>query len=150
VNLRAATPADVPALAGLEELLFGADAWSAELIAADLDTPGRRVLVAEDDRRVLGYAVTMLGGDLVDLQRVAVDPVAQGRGVARCLLVRGLEAAAEDGAETMLLEVSTENAAALRLYRSSGFTEIDRRRGYYRDGSDALVLRRAVRPGAGA
>jgi ribosomal protein S18 acetylase RimI-like enzyme len=42
----------------------------------------------------------------------------------------------------MLLEVSTENTAALGFYERARFVGISRRRGYYRDGSDALVLAR--------
>ena len=41
----------------------------------------------------------------------------------------------------MLLEVAAGNEAALAFYAAEGFTEIDRRRRYYRDGTDAVVLR---------
>ena len=41
----------------------------------------------------------------------------------------------------MFLEVATGNAAALALYRREGFVEVGRRRRYYADRSDALVLR---------
>jgi ribosomal-protein-alanine N-acetyltransferase len=41
----------------------------------------------------------------------------------------------------MLLEVSAANQAALALYEAAGFEEIDRRRRYYRDGTDAVVMR---------
>jgi len=141
VNLRPATAADIPVIAALEQVLFGADAWSAASVTSDLDTPGRRVAVAQDGSVVVGYAVTMLGGDLVDLQRIGVDPDRQGHGIARTLLTQVLDAARLDGAEAMLLEVSTQNHAALRLYTRAGFTEIDRRSGYYRDGTDAVVMR---------
>jgi len=54
------------------------------------------------------------------------------------------EGVAEDGARRLLLEVSAENEVALRFYATAGFAEIDRRRRYYRDGSDALVLGRSL------
>ena len=41
----------------------------------------------------------------------------------------------------MFLEVAIGNAAALALYRREGFIEVGRRRHYYSDSSDALVLR---------
>ena len=50
---------------------------------------------------------------------------------------------AAHGAERLILEVSAGNDAARALYRGAGFTEIGRRRAYYPDGSDALVLERA-------
>ena len=44
----------------------------------------------------------------------------------------------------MLLEVAAGNAAALAFYGAEGFTEVARRRHYYRDGSDAVVMQRAL------
>jgi ribosomal-protein-alanine N-acetyltransferase len=41
----------------------------------------------------------------------------------------------------MFLEVATGNSPALELYRRIGFVEVGRRRRYYADSSDALVLR---------
>ena len=49
----------------------------------------------------------------------------------------------------MLLEVSSANRAALEFYVRQGFSQIDLRPRYYRDGSDALVLRRALTRGCG-
>jgi ribosomal-protein-alanine N-acetyltransferase len=44
------------------------------------------------------------------------------------------------GAVRLFLEVSTRNPAARGLYQQSGFQQVGRRRAYYADGSDALVL----------
>jgi ribosomal protein S18 acetylase RimI-like enzyme len=95
----------------------------------------------------VGYAVTARAGDAVDLQRVAVLPALRRRGLARNLL-----AALVDGlAAPVLLEVSELNSRAIALYRAEGFTEIGRRRRYYRDGTDAVVMARPVpEPGASA
>lgn len=144
MRLRAAAPTDVPALAALEQLLFGADAWSEEAVAGDLDAPGRQVVVTEDDGVVAGYAVTALCGEVVDLQRIAVAPDHQRTGVATALLAEVVAAARREGARRMLLEVSTANAGALGLYAVAGFDEIDRRRRYYRDGTDAVVMCRPL------
>lgn len=151
---RPAVPADVPVLAELESDLFGAEAWSAEALLAQLDTPGRRVTVlspgssgAPDE--VVGYVVTRLAGDVVDLERIGVAPGHQRRGLARTLVERALADATTDGADRMLLEVSAVNREALGLYAAAGFTQIDVRARYYRDGSDALVLRRALGPSCG-
>ena len=57
--------------------------------------------------------------------------------MARALLRRGR---VRRGAR-MLLEVRADNTAALAFYAAEGFVEIARRRRYYRDGTDAVVLR---------
>ena len=145
MNLRSATVSDAAGIVALEELLFGVDAWSLPSVRDELAAGDRFCTVAlSDDRRIVGYLVTLLAGDVVDLQRVGVHPDEQRHGIARALLQAALERARADGADRMLLEVSDGNAAALAFYTAEGFVEIDRRRRYYRDGSDALVLCRYV------
>ena len=45
--IRPATPADIPALVALEQELFGADAWSEELIRQEIEGPGRTFVVSQ-------------------------------------------------------------------------------------------------------
>ncbi len=54
--------------------------------------------------------------------------------------------AAARGAGELFLEVSEQNAPARALYARLGASEAGRRRRYYPDGSDALVLRLALSP----
>ncbi len=138
MTLREATAADVPAVAALETLLFGADAWTGAQVAEELTGERRAAWVAGDP--VVGYAVTLSADDVVDLQRIAVHPDHQRRGLARTMLDAAVAAARTETADRMLLEVSAENAVALAFYAAAGFEEIDRRRRYYRDGTDAVVM----------
>lgn len=128
--IRPATLVDVPAVSSLEAEAFGVDAWSEQQVIEELTGPRRLAWVAEG----AGYLV-VLQGDVLDLQRIAVAPGARRRGVARALL-------AQAPAGRMLLEVSAANVAARAFYEREGFAEIDRRRRYYRDGSDAIVMER--------
>jgi [ribosomal protein S18]-alanine N-acetyltransferase len=144
VRLRPALRKDVPALVALEEVLFGPDAWSEAAVLAEVEGAGRYAVVAEDDGDVVGYAVTLRAADLADLQRIGVRPDLQRHGVARTMLDEVLAEALSGGANRVLLEVSALNQAALAFYAAAGFVEIDRRRRYYRDGSDAVVMRRAL------
>jgi ribosomal-protein-alanine N-acetyltransferase len=148
VRLRTATHADIPALAALETDLFGADAWSESAVLSEVEGSGRHAVVAVRDAAegvdVVGYAVTMCSADIADLQRIAVRSELQRQGVARTLLHEVLTHARAQGATRMLLEVSAGNTAALAFYAAADFVEIDRRRRYYRDGSDAVVMRRSL------
>jgi len=143
VTLREATgdAGVVAAVAVLEAEVFGRDAWSPAQVAEELGGTGRRTWVVEAGGAVVGYAVTWRSDQVVDLQRIAVHPAHRGHGLAGTLLDEAVAAGRSDGADRMLLEVGAGNAAALALYAASGFVEIDRRRRYYRDGADALVMR---------
>lgn len=137
--IRAATTGDVAGVAELEIELFGPTAWSPTQVTDEVQRD--RVRLAEDDHGITGYVVTMLGGDVTDLLRIGVRPDHQRRRLAGILLTDAIESA--DGVR-MMLEVRDSNVAALALYRGHGFEVIDRRRGYYRDGADALVMSRPL------
>lgn len=139
MTLREATGADVGAVATLDALLFGPDAWSEQQVSEELTGAGRQSWVLGEP--VIGYAVTLHVGDVVDLQRIAVHPDHRRRGFAHALLAEAVASARATRADRMLLEVSAANTAALAFYAAEGFVEIDRRRRYYRDGSDAVVMR---------
>lgn len=148
MTIRLATGDDVAALADLEREVFGGDAWDARALVAELEGPGRRVVVYDaPSGEPAGYAVSMTLGDIVDLQRIVVRPEHRRGGLATALLEDLL--AHTGAADRMLLEVSEGNGAAVAFYVAHGFRRIDVRPRYYRDGSDALVLQRDLPTGSG-
>nr|WP_264185448.1 GNAT family N-acetyltransferase [Roseicella aerolata] len=143
--MRAATPAEAPALAGLHVAAFPpAEAWGPDAIALMLEMPGAYGLW----RPGAGFVLARAAGGEAEILTLAVAPAARRQGIGAALMAGALAGAAARGAEAMFLEVAAGNAAALALYRGLGFAEVGRRRRYYADGADALVLRRDLLPGS--
>lgn len=71
---------------------------------------------------------------------LAVDPHYQRRGLGKWLLVNLLGDACDRALTRATLEVRPSNSRALALYESFGFETLGRRRRYYADGEDALIL----------
>jgi [ribosomal protein S18]-alanine N-acetyltransferase len=142
--VRRATPDDADAVAALEAEALGDDAWSPALVAAGVagTVPTVTYLVAEVDGAVAGHAVVSVAGDLAELQRVGVIAAHRRQGLASALLDALVALARDGGADRLLLEVREDNHGAAAFYAARGFTEIDRRRRYYRDGATAVVLLR--------
>ena len=134
---RPAGAADVPAIVALESACFGRGAWSEGLVTDEVTSDRHVVLVSED---VQAYGAVSLAGDVADLDRIAVHPARRGQGRARELLDDLVDRARDLGAGRMLLEVAADNVVAIALYESAGFDTISTRRGYYADGTDALVM----------
>ena len=145
--MRVARATDAEALAALHSAAFPpAEAWTAAAIASQLTLPGGFGLI-EASR---GMILARVAGEEAEVLTLAVTPAGRRRGLGAALLVAALREVRERGAQAVFLEVSETNAAARALYAATGFVEVGRRRHYYPDGIDALVLRLALSPCAAA
>ena len=140
---RAAELGDTTAIASLLASCMR-DPWSEESVRTALGLSGAAALVAASGPRVVGAILMQVAAGEVEVLQLAVDGTWRRRGLGRALLAEGLAAAGRRGATTAYLEVRESNAAARDLYARAGFAEIGRRRGYYLDGEDALVLARTL------
>jgi ribosomal-protein-alanine N-acetyltransferase len=114
-----------------------AETWGADAFALQLALPGVFGLL---DTRGGMLLARVAAGD-AEVLTLAVAPHARRQGVARTLLSAAMTEARVRGATVLFLEVATANVAAQALYREAGLIEVARRRRYYADGSDAIVLR---------
>jgi ribosomal-protein-alanine N-acetyltransferase len=119
-------------------------AWGVSAITLMLGLPGHFGLLAAQQDQPLGFALGRVQADQAEILTIAVRPGARGQGVGRALLNALLAEAAKRGALDLFLEVAEPNAAARALYAGAGAKEVGRRRRYYADGADALVLRLSV------
>jgi [ribosomal protein S18]-alanine N-acetyltransferase len=148
VTLRNMTPDDVTAVEVLERRLFPVDAWPMQMFfdeLAQIDT--RRYVVAEADGKIVAYAGLMCIEPIADVQTIAVVPEFEGRGIGSAILTELIEEARRRGAVEVLLEVRADNPRAQALYVRFGFEQIHVRRRYYRDGTDALIMRLTLTEG---
>jgi ribosomal protein S18 acetylase RimI-like enzyme len=123
VTLRRATRADRADVLAVDGLAFDAfwrldDAGLDEAIGA---TPHSRFRVAVIDDRVRGYAITGRAGRRGYLQRLAVHPEAQRRGIGTLLVVDGLRWLRRWRADRAMVNTQLGNENALALYERIGF-----------------------------
>jgi len=140
--------ADIPAIAAIERRSFS-DPWS-ERSFRDVLAHSRMYFACirdggADSRAaapVLGYVVAWFASSQGEIANLAVDPDARGKGVGSALLDAALEQAKRQRTEEVFLEVRSSNLTARQLYESRGFSEVGRRRRYYRlPVEDAVILR---------
>ncbi len=132
-----ASPAHAAALAAIHAAAFPPrEAWGEDAISLQLALPGAFGLIDERGGMLLGR----IAADQAEVMTLGVAPAVRRQGVASGLLSAAKAHAARCGAVALFLEVATGNEAALTLYLREGFTERGRRRRYYADKSDALVL----------
>ena len=139
MSIIGAKTTDVALMAAVHEAAFPpAEAWSADVFYMQLALPGVHGLL--DDQG--GVILFRVAADEAEILTLAVIPEARRRGIASDLLAAAVDTARQAEAVVLFLEVSVANKPSRALYARAGFREIGRRRRYYADGSDALVLRR--------
>lgn len=138
--LRRATLYDIRVVHRLEHVIFPRDAYSYLDLALLFLIPG-----------IINLKVTAAGGSLAGfvsggpavtrgrawIITLGVAPQHQRRGLGGCLL-----AAVEVRLKRpcIRLTVRESNHPAIRLYQRAGYTVIERRAGYYRDGEAGLIM----------
>lgn len=140
--LRAMTTDDLPMVLRFEQELFGAQAWSEQVIRDELADPITRwYVVAELDGVPAGYAGLAAFGDEAHVMTIGADPKVQGRGIGRLMLRALLAEAERRGAARVILEVRVDNVPAVALYESEGFVTVGVRKRYYQpENVDAAVM----------
>lgn len=106
-------------------------ARSAGWLEENLSTTRVRAFVAEDDGKLIGFAITTeLPASLRlthfwQIRDLFVLPTHRRRGVARTLLDSVREAAIASGALRLVVQTEEDNDLALHLYTSSGYALIN-------------------------
>ncbi|GBR59965.1 ribosomal protein alanine acetyltransferase [Gluconobacter thailandicus F149-1 = NBRC 100600] len=112
----------------------GGEIWDEASFVSLLGGAGTEALVISLDGHPAGFILTRTVLDETEILTLAVHPRFQRMGLGRRLV----ESILPKG--KIFLEVSVSNRVAKKLYDASGFVQAGVRRGYYQDGSDAIVM----------
>ncbi|MDE1162025.1 MAG: ribosomal protein S18-alanine N-acetyltransferase [Acidobacteriaceae bacterium] len=142
VEIREASILDLPAIEGIAGITAEAPQWSARIWERILQEPaaGRFVLLATSDGEILGFAVCMLIAGVAEIESIAVAGTHRRLGIGRKLLLAMMERVRSAAAEAIELEVRESNATAQAFYRTLGFIESGKRRGYYEHPREDAVM----------
>ncbi|MFN9933348.1 MAG: GNAT family N-acetyltransferase [Cyanobacteriota bacterium] len=132
------TPADLEDCVALDAAALGG-LWSRAQWQRELEEPGRPAVGLWQQGQLVAMACGWLIVDELHITLVAVAPERRRRGLGRQVLEDLLRRAQADGASRATLEVAAANGAARALYGACGFRQAWVRRGYYRNGDDALI-----------
>lgn len=125
----------------LDQRCFG-QLWSAEQYQREFDSPNSDllVLVQTTTQTVLAYGCVWQIVDEAHVTIVAVHPDYRRRGFGQLMMWGIIQSAIQRGLTRATLEVKASNQSAIHLYEQFGFETAGRRKKYYADGEDALIL----------
>jgi ribosomal-protein-alanine N-acetyltransferase len=140
-------PADLAEVMEIERLVF-ASPWTPGLFLHELQLEFSRTELARlgSAGPLAGYVVWWRVADEAHILNIAVDPARRRRGIGAALTRRVVDDAAARRAATVSLDVRAGNLPAQGLYKALGFAPIGRRKGYYDDGEDAVIMSLTLPP----
>jgi ribosomal-protein-alanine N-acetyltransferase len=145
-----ARASDAEAISNLSRWLIEAGlqpTWTPERVMWHIRDRESAVLVAKDQRRLVGFAIMQFGDSTSHLSLLGVLPTRQRAGIGRKLL-HWLEASAVTaGTFTIKLEVRASNVPARRFYTGLGYRELDVVKGYYQGRDSAVRMSRDLNVG---
>ena len=135
---RPMTVDDVTQVHKIESMLFS-DPWPKhsfknELRQKNISFP----FVVEEDNRIIGYIICWFYSDELHIGNIAVIPQKQRKGIGTFMLNQVFDFFTDY--KKAYLEVRESNKKAINLYQSFEFETIFRRKSYYTNGEDALVM----------
>jgi GNAT superfamily N-acetyltransferase len=119
MKIRNATPADAPHIARLMEAVWQDEPADPAHIVRTIEQGNRTTLVAEEQGHLLGF-IDAFGTTFWELDLMAVDPAAQGKGIGKQLTYQALEAGQKAGFAVSRGLVAVSNDASQAVMRRMG------------------------------
>jgi len=115
------------------------DPWSRSMfVVSEIE----HIITAELGEETVGFACFQHFLDECHILNVAVLPQYRKQGIGRQLVNWMLNRL--EGARDFYLEVRESNKSAISLYIAMGFQTIGKRKEYYRDKEDALIMHKKI------
>ena len=143
IKYRLATLADFDAVRAIENECFKEPYSDEDLHYEFEQNPVNKIIVAEKDRKVVGFIDFLITFSSSTIMQVAVTKECRGNGIATQLLSemeKSFPKEIDDIVETITLEVRESNEAAKNLYLKNGYKIVVIKSNYYKDGENAIYM----------
>ena len=141
VEVRSLASSDISKILSIEREAFN-HPWSVEGFRSLLKN-NVYVCIGVFRNNLKGYLIALPVLDELHILNIAVDSRYRREGLGSRLMNEALKRAGME-IKTILLEVRESNFTAIKFYKKHGFNPVGRRKSYYPDGEDALLLTRMV------
>ncbi len=114
--------------------------WTEKMFLEELSGKFSVYRAAVEDGRAVGYMGMWLLAGEGHITNIAVAKDFRCRGLGSALMDDFISLAEQQSLTLMTLEVRESNTGAIALYEKKGFEEVGRRKNYYDNTEDALIM----------
>ncbi|MBN2603985.1 MAG: GNAT family N-acetyltransferase [Candidatus Thermoplasmatota archaeon] len=134
--LRKIEPNDLKRVVELEQKCFGEQlAYTLKQLKYLINKANSCCLAEVDNDLIRGFIIVLYknGSGVAGIETLNVDPIFQGNGIGRKLLIAAEKEMSSRAIRKVRLEVSTGNIPAIALYEKSGFRKTSILKNYYKN-----------------
>ncbi len=140
LNIRKMSVKDVPQVFDIERESFNDSSWTIDAFYHEIEqNEFATYFVIEYDDKIIGYLGLWIVIDQAQITTVAITHQFRGFGLGQ-LLLEYVKNYASHTCEVMSLEVRIGNEIAQHVYKNLGFQYGGKRKNYYGEGEDAIVM----------
>ena len=118
--------------------------WNSEVLAKELENPLSTYIVAVSEGEVVGYCGLWQPMDEGHITNIVTKLEKRGNGIATKMLEELINIAKSKNLKSVTLEVNVHNEIAINLYKNYNFIEVGRRKKYYNNIDDALIMTKEI------
>ena len=118
--------------------------WNSVVLAKELENPLSTYIVAIYNEEVVGYAGLWQPIDEGHITNIVTKLDKRGNGIATKMLEELINIAKNKNLKFVTLEVNVNNKIAINLYKKYNFIEVGRRKKYYNNADDALIMTKEI------
>ena len=130
---------DLDIVSAIEKEVFQ-DPWSLNAFKTDLKNSMAWPMVAEFEKKVVGYSNIYIVAGEIQIGNFAVAPGFRNRGVAKRMMNEIFDKAGEHNCHSIFLEVRESNVPAIELYKKYGFAATGKRKDYYSNPRENAII----------
>jgi len=109
--------------------------YSQNQIKSILSNKNYDVILCYENKNLVGYCI-LLKSDKIDIDKIGIVPEYQKNGFGTKII----DMLKEKYKKQLILEVSENNLKAISFYKKNGFKIIGKRKAYYSNGDNAIIM----------
>ena len=116
------------------------DFWNINILKSELLNDNSLYFVAKKHNEILGFVGILINVDFTEITNIVVKKDFRKSGIGKMLLEKIIEETKKKNKDIIYLEVNENNKSAINLYEKYKFQEVGRRKKYYNQKDDAILM----------
>lgn len=116
------------------------DFWNFQIFKEELANTNSKYLVLRYNKEIICFGGVKIILDEATIMDIVTKKDKRTQGFAKLLLNELITISKETNCKTITLEVRENNKPAILLYQNFNFKEVGKRKNYYRNGDNAILM----------